>query len=290
MTPEGIAARAKGKRARLDRLVAEMHAYYLAGASLEKTGRKFGRSSSCVREMFVCRGLELRPTPFRIPPRDPRTGRHLRQRQLSGTEIEQLISDTPRLRVPSAIRVEWRAWTLERRGSFVRRLREKLGQDDRPTGAFSANVTPFDYGSAEAHAIAKALNAGLDSRAARCKIDICSQGVIYRGALWFWSRKSGAYIAGTKANGKRPALHHVMWSEHHKQSVPRGHVISFIDGNPNNLVPSNLRLRSRNDLVSRNHAKALAEKSRARVQLLLARQREGGTQTIRNITQRSRAT
>ena len=289
-TPEGIAARAAGRRKKLDRLAAEMHAFYSRGKSLAQTGRAFGRGPTAVREMFLCRGMPLRPTPFRLPPRDPRTGHPLRQRQLSAAEIEQLIAATPRLRVPDVIRVEWRVWSLERRGDFIRRLRARLGgRNERPSGAFSANVTPFDYGTAAAHAIVKAMNAGLDSRAARCKLDICTQGVIYRGTLWFWCHRSGAYVSSVGGRGERVPLHHAIWSEHHGREVPRGHVLSFIDGNRNNLTAENMALRTRNDLVRANQAHALTKQSRARVELLFARSRSGGTPTIRALAERAHA-
>lgn len=180
------------------------------------------------------------------------------------------IATATRVRVPPALKVEWRQWSLARRGEFIARIRAKLASPkDRPAFPFSANVEPFDYASEKAHAIAAQMNAGCDSRSARMKIKVCSQGVIWRGKLWFWVHDNG-YCQGpyTREHG-RPVLHHVIWKETHASTVPPSHVIRFADGNPNNHAPENLVLAHRNDLARENQAAALARKSRETTALLL---------------------
>lgn len=178
--------------------------------------------------------------------------------------------------MPAELKLEWRTWSLERRGWFITKLRAKLARlGDRRDLPFSSNVELFDYASPRAHEIAQRVNAGTDSRSARVKIDICSQGVIWRDRLWFWSHKVG-YQSGpwTPENG-RPVLHKAIWEETHGRKVPRHHVIRFIDGNPNNLAPENLHLATRNDIARENQAAALLRKSRERTAILLNRHQTG---------------
>ena len=47
-------------------------------------------------------------------------------------------------------------------------------------------------------------------------------------------------------------VHVLVWQEHHGKQVPKGHAITFVDGNKQNLDPSNLKCVSRAELMSRN--------------------------------------
>ena len=161
---------------------------------------------------------------------------------------------------------------MERRGEFIRRVRAKVRSPyDRPETPFSANVEPFDYTTPRARAIMDAMNAGRDSRHAKTKIDLRSQGVIWRGKLWFWCDQTG-YQIGLWTPGKgRPALHRVLWEEEHGRPVPGGGVVRCADGNPNNLDPANLVLATRNEIARENQAAGLFRKSRAQMSALLER-------------------
>jgi hypothetical protein len=269
-TAEGIARRAAGRRAKLDALVAAMHAdYWERGESLHAVGAKYGRTHSCVRELFTRRGLPVRP--FKQIRRQA-NGSPERYVPLTEEQLDALIAATAKLHVPPAVKFEWRRWPLERRARFIAKLRAKLASPhDRPELPFSSNVEPFDYGTPRAHEIAARLNAGTDSRTARVKIDACSQGVIHRDRLWFWNAKVGYQSGPWTPEHGRPSLHKTIWEEHHGCAVPAGHVIRFVDGNPNNLAPQNLRLATRNELARENQAAALFRKSRARTALLLKR-------------------
>jgi hypothetical protein len=174
------------------------------------------------------------------------------------------------------LKFEWRRWSLERRGWFIARLRKKLGIAGAPTTPLSDNVEAFDYAHPRAHAIARKMNAGRNSRIACALIHINSQGLIYKGSLYFWAAdggggRTGAYYIGPWRPGTgRPSLHHVIWQETHGP-VPKGHVIRFVDGNLNNLDPANFALATRNDVARENQAAALARKSREITAILLNR-------------------
>lgn len=264
------------QRARLDVLVQQMHAEYLAGASLAELGRRSGRSHSSVRELFVVRGLPVRPcapTPF-----DPITGRKLAAIPLTETQIEALIGKALKIAVPLELKLEWRKWPLTRRADFIARLRARLhSPDDAPLGPYSSNVEPFDYGSPRAWEILTEANRGLSSRFWKVKFDVKSQGVIFRDRLWFWSRKTGYQSGPWTPEHGRPVLHHLLWEEENGRPVPPASVIRFADGNPNNFTPSNLILVTRNALARENQASALFRKSRAMTALLLQRNQEKTT-------------
>ena len=116
------------------------------------------------------------------------------------------------------------------------------------------------------------MNAGRSSRTAAVAIRIGSQGVIYEGRLYFWSKSCGpAYFIGPWRPGTgRPPLHHVIW-EQHNGPVPAGHTVRHIDGNRNNLDPANLYLATKNDVCRENQSVALLKKSRALTALILNR-------------------
>lgn len=270
-TPEGIAARAAGHRARLDALVAEMHAAYTAGASLSEIGRRYKRNRSCIRELFVLRDLPVREPGYPLPARHA-NGCIIAAAPFSEAEIEAMIQAETKFRVPPALKREWRQWSHARRSDFVNRLRAKLAlTTERPLGPFSANVTPFDYTTVAADAICAAMNVGTNSRTAKIKINICSQGVIYKGELWFWCHKSGYERGQWNPITGRPSLHRTIWEQAHGRTVPAGHVLRFIDGNHNNLVAENLTLLTRDQVARENQAAALQKKSRALTALLLNR-------------------
>jgi hypothetical protein len=113
------------------------------------------------------------------------------------------------------------------------------------------------------------MNAGRQSKQWLVHIKISSEGVIYGGRLWFWSRKIGYQRSDFVKGQGRPALHHVIWETAHGRPVPPHSVIRFADGNPNNLDPANLRLATRNDLARENQAAHATRSSREALATLL---------------------
>ena len=253
--------------------VALMHAEYSTGVSLCEVARRHGKDRKSLREIFTRRGLPVRTT--RVFKHRYANGQIMPAKPLTERQIDALIVKATKLRVPDALAREWRKWPLEKRGSFIARLRTRLRSPrDRPSAPFSANVTPFDYATPAARAIVAAANAGKNSRKAGIKIDACSQGVIYKGRLWFWGHKIGYQLGLWTPGLGRPALHHVIWEEAHGRAVPAGHCVIHRDGNPNNLAPENLALISRDENCRRNHVAGLLRKSRERTRLLLALSRK----------------
>ncbi|MBC8009939.1 MAG: HNH endonuclease [Burkholderiales bacterium] len=269
-TPEGIARRAAGRRAGLDGEAARLHADYITGGlSLAEVGRKSGRSSSAMRNLFECRGLTLRPSPKRENPHAA-NGCFLPAQPLTEAEIEAILRSSTALAIPPALRLTWRTWSLAERGRFIARLRAHLQLPGaRPSGPFSANVEPFAYGHARAHAIVEASNRGKSSHSHGVKIRLSSEGVIYQGQLWYWTPKIGYHVSHKRNH--TTVLHHAIWEARHGRPVPRSHVLRFIDGNLNNLVAENLRLITRDQLARENQARALTAQARARTSLLLQR-------------------
>jgi hypothetical protein len=203
--------------------------------------------------------------------RDAVTGQIIPAKKHTWEEVERIASRQTKVRVAPELKLEWRRWPMEKRGRYIALLREKLGLKGRPSGQFSANVTPFDYTTAAAREIMSRKNAGLTSQQAVCKIDVCSEGVIYDGELWFWSEKAG-YALGVRWTPERgrPLLHHVIW-EKANGPVPDGYVVRMKDGNPNNLALENLALTERNTVCRENQARVLLQKSRERTAVLLSR-------------------
>jgi hypothetical protein len=258
-----------------DSVVAAMHAEYEAGASLSEVARRHGRVAGTVRGLFELRGLEIRPS--NVSERQfGRNGCFLPYPPHTRAEIRKIILEATQICIPKELKVEWRSWDLKKRAWFIRELRKRLPcRANRPEGPFSANVEPFDYGSARAWEIIDRLNHGLPSWKWKVKMNLTSQGVIYKDRLWFWGHKFG-YVSGPwSKDGGRPALHHVLWEEHTGAAVPTGHVIRFVDGNQNNLTVKNMRLETRNDLVRQTQAKSLTKKSRELTQLLIDQTRKG---------------
>lgn len=234
-------------------VVALLHADYTAGLSLAGVARKHGRNRKSVRELFERRGLSIRIDPRGLAPRLA-NGRVAPLPPITVDDIDAMCADLTRIAVPVPLKPYWRKWPLPLRGVFIECLREKLGSSrSRPTTPFSANVEPFDYASPRAWEIIRRMNAGRDSRTAAAKINIASQGVIWRGQLYFWVADTG-YVLGCKwtPESGRPLLHRVIWEDFHGRPVPPGHVVVALDGNENNLAPENLALQSRGDLAVEN--------------------------------------
>ena len=63
-------------------------------------------------------------------------------------------------------------------------------------------------------------------------------------------------------------VHHLVWIEHTSQPVPKGHALTFKDGNKRNLDPNNLELLSRADLMRRNSVQTLPPEIKAQVHLI----------------------
>lgn len=272
-----------------DSLVHAMYQDYRAGMTFAAVERKHDRPVKSVRTLFVSRGLHVRESKgvstFRRPdgsfaPYIPKTEE----------EIEAIILKATKVTVPEELRLDWRKWDLARRGDFIARLRARIsGPNDRPDLPFSDNVEPFDYTSGKAWEIVHAKNGDSDSRRWKARILPSSQGVIFAGRLYFWNGIGNGYFEGcswTRGHG-RPSLHHVIWSLHHGRSVPPAHVVRHADGNPNNLAPSNLILRTRNDVIREAQAKTLLRKSRERTRLLLdlSQRKDKNHELIESLTQ-----
>ena len=246
-----------------------LHAEYQAGASLTKLAAKYGRSRKGISDAFARRGL-----PMRTPPKRPRLANGCIAPFVPKTdaEIEELIQKATKIKVPQALTKDWRRWPLWRRAGFIGRLRARLkSAEDRPETPFSSNVEPFDYFSPKARAIAAKLNQGRNSQTKRVAMRPSSQGVIWRGELFFWSHQVGYTHWGgwNRATEGRPSLHHIIWEEATGREVPAGHVVRFADGNKNNLDPSNLVLATRDSVARENQATALTRKSREKTATLL---------------------
>lgn len=273
-------------------LAEAMYADYQAGMTFADVERKHGRESKTARNIFLTRGWEVR---------DPLPNAN-RQHRADGTwqayppktaeEIEQLVQAATKVMIPEELRQEWRKWSLERRGDFIRRVRARLKDPlDVPDLPFSSNVTPFDYGSEDAWKIVRAANGEKPSQRWLLQMKLVSQGVIWGGRLWFWVRDDSYYMEAVKWTPERPrrALARVIWESVHGPLPPQG-VVRLIDGNPNNLDPSNLTLSDRNILCRENQAAALQRKSRERTAALLNHHQntnDDNAQILRNLGRRA---
>jgi hypothetical protein len=271
--------------------VEAMHADYQTGMSFAAVERAHGRGPHTVRSLFVSRGLAIRePHPEAI--RHHRTdGTWQAFPPATESEIEAIIQAATKLAIPAPLRIEWRHWSIERRGEFIRRLRARLPDPlARPDLPFSANVTPFDYWTAAAWDIVRAANGDLPSHLWKMKLNVISQGVIWDGRLWFWTRWETYYSEGVRwtPERSRQCLHRAIWESVHGP-LPEHAVVRFIDGNPNNLNPSNLTLSNRDNLCRENQAAALLAKSRERTAILLKRHHTPShehTQTLQKLGSR----
>lgn len=250
-----------------------MYADYQAGMTLADVDRKYGRCPKCARVLFKTRGWPLRP-PIKNAWRQHRAdGTFQAMPPKTPEEIDALVQAATRVAVPAALKQEWRKWSIERRGEFIRRLRARLHDPkDRPDLPFSSNVVPFDYSTAAAWDILRAANGNLSSREWVMKMDVISQGVIWEGRLFFWVRSEGYYIEAVPWRPDRPrrALRRVIWESIHGK-LPENAVVRQIDGNPNNLDPANLTISDRNQVCRENQFAALTRESRERTAILLNR-------------------
>lgn len=272
--------------------VAAMYTDYQRPMSLADVARLHNLDRRSLAEVFHRRGLALRPA---NPA--PKFGRFKQAPRATDAQIVKMISGLDRVKVPAALKHEWRSWPMPKRMKFLQRVRAHLKpKNDRPTTPFSGNVTPWEYGTPAAMEIARRMNAGRNSQTKVISIRASCQGVIWDGRLWFWTARfsdgdSTGYLSGSHSRGKRLLLHHEIWKWHNQREIPPKHTVIFKDGNKNNLAPENLGLRSMADCALQNsvhnrlkadpnnrallRAKArvvaAAQASRARSRLLKAR-------------------
>ena len=248
-----------------------MYADYQAGMSLADVERKHGRSRSCARSLFIGRGWAVKPPQKNAWRKHRADGTWEAMTPKTEAEIEALIQAATKVMIPPGLAIEWRKWSLERRGDFIRRVRARLKDPlDMPDLPFSANVKPFDYASEEAWGILRAVNGDRTSQRWIMHLKLVSQGVIYDGRLWFWVRQTACYMEGVQWRPDRPrrVLARVIWESVHGK-LPKNSVVRLIDGNPNNLDPSNLTLAEKNEVCRENQAAALQRKSRERTAAIL---------------------
>lgn len=240
-----------------------MYSDYQAGMSLAAVSRKYSRSRRGMSEIFACRRLKLRP-----PPKAPPQGRFKPGRRLAEKEIAAIVARQTSIRIPEEIRYEWRLWPMSRRRAFIAAVRKHINHpDDRPKTPFSKNVIPWEYGSPEVMRVAY----DGPRQSAGVKIKLTSQGVIWRGKIYFWSQPNTGYISAgpwTPEFG-RPQLHHLIWAEANGRPVPPAHQVLFRDRNMNNLDPKNLFIRSKADCARINQAAGKTRNSRRMVETLL---------------------
>lgn len=255
-----------------DERVAEMYARYQTGLTLAAVSRLYGCTGSALREVFMRRGLPVRETPVARRAHDA-NGCFLPHPPIAPEAIVEHILNATALKIPAALRLEWRKWPLAKRAYFVARVRARIARSNAmPATPLSENVETFHYGSPRAWKILEQLNNGRSSQAWRCKMDLCSEGLIWAGKLWFWSQKTNAYVGGPyRAGTGRPILHRAIYQAFHKVTLRPRDVVRFKDGNVNNLHPDNLVLADRNDVCRENQAVAIVAKSRAITLTLLKR-------------------
>lgn len=259
--------------------VAAMWADYSAGMSLSAVERKYARTPKSLRPIFARRGYTVRPTPFGHAARDPQTGRVLPFKPATPAQITAAIRPLTRIKVPRSLSLEWRRRPMSWRRQLIRRIRAHVRPPHpRPATPFSRNVQPFEYGTPAVMRLQDRLNRGRDTRHRACQIRPCSEGVIYRGRLYFWTgrtEKNFAAGSGYISSGKREKkerLHHVIYREHHG-AIPPAHTVIFRDGNKNNFAPRNLALRSMADCARMNQWKNLPVAAQKNVIEKMQRQR-----------------
>lgn len=272
LTAEGIARRAKARRAKLDAVAAAAYADYQSGDSITEVARKHGgRSNTAMRGLFETRGWPMRANNRKRQPHRA-DGCFAAATLLTDAQANAIADAATDLRVPDALKLTWRKWTLARRAAHLARIRARLpALSDLPTGPYSANVVAWSYGSEAAHAIADRMNVGRNSQTKLVSIKTNSQGVIFEGSLWFWKPKTGYARGPLRADRPLELLHHHIWALAQGKPVPSSHVLRYRDGNANNLTPENLCLITRDDLARENQGRALQSKSRALTTALLNR-------------------
>ena len=254
-----------------EKLVWSMWDDYNLPLSLCALGIKYARTRGAIREIFVKRGLKVRPVSTR-PAYDPLTGRVLKLPPATPAQIAAMIADLTYIKVPTALKREWRQWSWDKRGKFLARLRVKFKTNhDRPETPFSTNVEPFDYCTPRAHEIERQANAGIGgTRNTRIKIKLVSWGVIWRDQLFYWHGKVESdcgYVSGMSGPYEpgigRPLLHRLIWEDHNHQKVPAQTTVIHLDGNKNNLAPENLALRTMAECARINRGRALIKQGRS---------------------------
>lgn len=267
-------------------LVMAMYADYQAGMSACAVARKHGRKShQNVRDIFQRRGLSIRPPGPSARWQLGNPGKFTRQRRKTAAEIQAIQARMTSLHTPRELAFEWREWPMARRRRFIAEVRARLNlPGGRPAGPFSANVTPFEYGTPAAHAIVDAFNAGRSSRCKKRQIRLASQGVIWNGELYFWVpfTNGGAYMqAGswTPERG-RLALHRIVWERTHGPLPPKS-IVYFKDGNKNNFDPANLAVMPMRENALRNSitARLKRDPENPALQRITARRIARGLQT-----------
>jgi hypothetical protein len=285
-----------------------MYADYSRGLSLRQIGRLYPmrngrpRDGRSVGAIFALRHLNLRGITHPGPRR--KNGTFVPDPPKTEKELAVMIAALTRLKVPDGLANEWRAWPLAKRRAFIARLRGKF-PSTRPTTPFSENVEPFEYGSPNVHALADRLNAGLDSKHQPLKLKPASEGVIFKGQVFFWVQNTGYQIAGGFRRGAKRLLNQVVWMEANRRPVPEGMTVVHVDGNKNNFAPANLALRSMADCMRENtihrlpperrqksrerssnaYRKTITLRSRRQTNLLL-QEFQGGGETIKFLVSR----
>ncbi len=255
-----------------DVIIHELHRQYAEGLSLSEVARRSGRSATSLRELFQSRSLAIRP-PCSAPPVRNADGTFPAFTPATDEEIANEILAATQIKIPDRLLLDWRKWSMPRREAFIRALFIRLkSPEDRPDLPFSANVTPFHYGTPEAMAIMAQRNEGRDSRSFDTKLNLNTQGVIWEGQLWFWCRKSNCYQEAVQWTQERtrPILARVIYERFHGP-IPEQGVVRMRDRNPNNLDPANLVLSDRNEVCRESQAAALTRKAREKTAQLLKR-------------------
>ncbi|GEM_PF-1874224 len=232
-------------------LVASMFADYQTGMSLEAVGRKYPQANGkprvhgCIRDLFVRRGLVVRP--FRVP----KLGFGVRIPEPAAKVVRALIAGLKHLAVPRPLKQVWKRWSFAKRRGFIKKLRVKF-PSTRPTGPFSKNVEPFEYGAPRVHEIAAVMNVGRNSQTKVIALKPGSEGVIWNGQIFFWAHDCYVRGCGWRPGEGRPVLSRVIWEKRHRKPVPDQFTVIQLDGNKNNFNPRNLGLRSMADCARMN--------------------------------------
>ncbi len=237
--------------------VMKMYGDYQVGMSLSAIGKKYRNiTGGSVRELFQKRGLALHAAPNAWT-KHRADGSFESKPPMTPREVTALIARMTWVSVPEELHLDWRKWSMATRGEFILRVRRHLeknhGHVFAPTTPHSSNVQPFDYTTAEARVIAEKWNIGKDSKRFSTKLKPASQGMIYKGVLYYWSSGTGYQCCLGKyapAIG-RPQLHRVIYKEH-IGPIPEGMTVIQKDGNKNNFSPRNLALRSKKDCALMN--------------------------------------
>lgn len=180
--------------------------------------------------------------------------RRRRTPEPKGDALTLILARHGKLTVPRELMHWWnKHWSLDRRMEIAARLKaamQAVGWEGMPQSACSGNVEPFGYGSARAHAIANA--------AGGTKLHVGSEGMIWKGRLWYWSAGERHYRTRNAAEhyacgkGVIEILSRVIYEDHHGVKLSREDVIRLKDGNPNNLDPANMERTSMREMGPRN--------------------------------------